>query len=129
MTPSEEIKNMLIPILSSMRAHGSTEAEIIAYRNGFTTGAMWRNTYPHWISVKEELPKEHEWILGYSLKREHIDVYNFDSNGLIEAHDITHWMHLSPPPVLSNSENTGKDLEEIKGNQGKISPNEKGGKE
>ena len=65
MTPSEEIKNMLIPILSSMRAHGSTEAEIIAYRNGFTTGAMWRQTHPHWISVDDELPKinpnDSEW--------------------------------------------------------------------
>ena len=65
-------------------------------------------TKPRWISVEEELPKEHEWILGFSLKRSYIDVYNFDSNGLFEAHDITHWMHLSPPPILTNSENTGK---------------------
>lgn len=58
---------------------------------------------PHWISVKDEQPKEHEWILGYSLKREYIDVYNFDFNGLIEAHGITHWMHLSPPPIITSS--------------------------
>ena len=59
--------------------------------------------YPYWISVDKELPKEHEWILGFSLKRSYIDVYNFDSNGLIEAHDITHWMHLSPPPIITSS--------------------------
>lgn len=58
---------------------------------------------PRWISVGDELPKEHEWILGFSLKRSYIDVYNFDSNGLIEAHDITHWMHLSPPPIIISS--------------------------
>lgn len=69
MTPSEEIKNMLIPILSSMRAQGSTEAEIIAYRNGFTTGAMWRQTHPHWISVEDELPKD-----GYANYRRTIRV-------------------------------------------------------
>jgi len=51
MTPSEEIKKMLIPILSSMRAHGSTEVEIIAYRNGFTTGAMWRQTPPQLTTI------------------------------------------------------------------------------
>ena len=60
-------------------------------------------TRPHWISVEGELPKEHEWILGYSLNREYIDIYNFDSNGLFEAHGITHWMHLSPPPIITSS--------------------------
>jgi len=84
----------------------SDEYELkLAYKAGIEDA----KNHPHWISVEEELPKEHEWIIGFSLKREYIDVYNFDSNGLIEAHDITHWMHLSPPPILSNSENTGKD--------------------
>ena len=58
---------------------------------------------PRWISVEDELPMEHEWILGFSLKRSYIDIYNFDSNGLFEAHDITHWMHLSPPPIITSS--------------------------
>ena len=103
MTPYEEMQNALTPILGSMRMCGASEEEIAAYRSGFTTGAMWRNNRPRWISVEDELPKEHEWILGYSLKREYIDVYNFDSNGLIEAHGITHWMHLSPPPIITSS--------------------------
>lgn len=63
---------------------------------------------PRWISVDDELPKEHEWILGFSLKRSYIDVYNFDSNGLIEAHGITHWMHLSPPPIITRSKKGGE---------------------
>lgn len=99
------------------------------FNAGFIEGAKWADTHPNWteivkrmqekitndlrndrwISVDEALPKEHEWILGFSLKRSYIDVYNFDSNGLFEAHDITHWMHLSPPPVLSKSGNTGKN--------------------
>lgn len=66
-------------------------------------------TAPRWISVEDELPKEHEWILGFSLKRSYIDVYNFDSNGLIEAHGITHWMHLSPPPIITSSKKGGKE--------------------
>ena len=74
----------------------------------FIKGAKWADSHPHWISVDEELPKEHEWILGYSLKREYVDVYNFDSNGLIEAHGITHWMHLSPPPIIISSKEGGK---------------------
>lgn len=64
---------------------------------------------PRWISVDDELPKEHEWILGFSLKRSYIDVYNFDSNGLIEAHGITHWMHLSPPPIITSSKEGGEE--------------------
>lgn len=73
------------------------------FEQGFVAGAKWADEHPHWISVEDELPMEHEWILGYSLKREYIDVYSFDSNGLIEAHGITHWMHLSPPPIITSS--------------------------
>ena len=76
---------------------------------GFISGAEWADAHPRWISVEEELPKEHEWILGYSLKREYIDVYNFDSNGLFEAHGITHWMHLSPPPIITSSKKGGDE--------------------
>jgi len=75
----------------------------------FLSDAYDHIAYPQWISVEEELPKEHEWILGFSLKRSYIDVYNFDSNGLIEAHGITHWMHLSPPPIIISSKKGGEE--------------------
>lgn len=74
----------------------------------FLASAYDNITQPHWISIEDELPKEHEWILGFSLKRSYIDVYIFDSNGLIEAHDITHWMHLSPPPIIISSKKGGE---------------------
>ena len=61
---------------------------------------------PHWLSVEEELPKEHEWILGFSPKRSYIDIYNFDSNGLIEAHGITHWM---PLPSVEHLKKGGEE--------------------
>ena len=66
-------------------------------------GAEWADQHPHWISVEEIQPKEDEWFLGYSplkspLSSMKIDVYNFNSNGLIEAHGITHWMPLPLPP-------------------------------
>lgn len=78
----------------------SDEYELkLAYKAGIEDA----KNHSRWISVEEELPKEHEWILGFSLKRSYIDVYNFDSNGLIEAHGITHWMHLSPPPIITSS--------------------------
>lgn len=70
----------------------------------FINGAEWADAHPHWISVGDELPKEHEWILGFSLKRSYIDVYNFDSNGLFEAHDITHWMPLPQTPKKGGEE-------------------------
>lgn len=65
----------------------------------FIDGAHYADSHPHWISVEDSLPKEHEWFLGYSplkspLSSMKIDVYNFDSFGLLEAHGITHWMRL-----------------------------------
>lgn len=100
----------------------------LAYSAGYMDGIAYADSHPNWeeivermrkeitndlrndrwISVEEELPKEHEWILGYSLKREYIDVYNFDSNGLIEAHGITHWM---PLPSVEHLRETTKMIE------------------
>ena len=94
MTREEEIKEAAKEI-----AQGIEDWELAAdIEDAFIEGAWWAGAHPHWISVEDELPKEHEWILGFSLKRSYIDVYNFDSNGLLEAHDITHWMHLPQPP-------------------------------
>ena len=70
------------------------EAILQALIKAAKIGMKFADEHPHWISVEEELPKEHEWILGFSPKRSYIDIYNFDSNGLIEAHGITHWMPL-----------------------------------
>ena len=102
MTPSEEIKNILMPILSSMRAHGSTEAEIIAYRNGFTTGAMWRQTHPHWISVEDDgNPIDTGWYIFTTGKI--VDVgYYLGGNEWRDVHP-THWMPLPQAPTVAEN--------------------------
>lgn len=76
---------------------------------------------PHWISVKEGLPENGQRVL-FSDKEDNIwagvyiahDDYGFcspvtwcDTHTI--HHDITHWMHLPKNPILSNSENIGKN--------------------
>lgn len=118
MTPSEEIKNMLIPILSRMRAQGSTEAEIIAYRNGFTVGSMWRGAHPCWVSVKDELPKKDGRYLFYDeVLGPRVSAYYVECT---LAKEITHWMPLPQPPscfqfrkkAMNDEERLKKTIEE-----------------
>lgn len=103
MTREEEIKmqaeKKALEPSRLMHPYAKQYKVMSAYEIGYIEGAVWADAHPHWISVEDELPKEHEWILGYSLKRSYIDTYIFNSN-VIEAHDITHWMHLSPPPII-----------------------------
>lgn len=108
MTPNEEMENALTPILGSMRMSGVSEEEITAYRNGFTTGAMWRNTHPHWISVDEEMPPRWETNPNVSVpvitckfvNRELQDIdlqrYVFGDSKW-QYGDATHWMPFQYP--------------------------------
>lgn len=108
MTREEEIKKQAdkkaLEPSRLMHPYAKQYKVMSAYEIGFIEGAVWADEHPHWISVDDELPKEHEWILGFSLKRSYIDVYNFDSNGLFEAHDITHWMPLPQTPKEGGEE-------------------------
>lgn len=74
-------------------------------QESFINGAEWADQHPHWISIEDSLPKEHQWFLGYSPMKYAmlVDVYNFDSNGLIEAHGITHWMPLPQAPTVAKN--------------------------
>lgn len=84
--------------------------------------------HPHWISVEDELPpKNSEYdalsnnVLATDGKEIYESVYNHDfgewfTHDLWAINNITHWM---PLPAI----------EGIKGNQRKISPNEKGDNE
>lgn len=84
------------------------------HRIGFINGAEWADRHPHWISIKEELPKENGWYLvcnnihdyGHCLYE--IAEYNARFRSWIWAHTVTHWMPLPQPPVVSKTENTGK---------------------
>lgn len=74
---------------------------------------------PHWVSVEDKLPIDYEPVLavvggnhfafvGICLNQ--TTWYCDIQNKAVEIKGITHWCHLPQPPVLSNSENTGKDL-------------------
>ena len=66
-----------------------------------------------WISVADELPKDGEYVatintVGVKDVR-HYSHGKWYSNFGNEYDNITHWMPLPKMPILSNSENTGKD--------------------
>ena len=80
-------------------------------------------TKPHWISVEDELPNNYEPVIAafdrhFARVCFHCgDTWYLDNPPVAEPMSgITHWMPLPQPPT-----------EEIRGNQGEISPNEKGG--
>lgn len=102
----------------------SDEYELkLAYKAGIEDA---RN-HPHWISVEDELPpKKSEYdglsnnVLATDGKEIYESVYNHDfedwfTHDMWGLDNITHWCYLPQLPVLSNSENTGKDL---KGGEG-----------
>ena len=80
---------------------------------------------PRWISVEDELPpKESEYddnsivVLATDGNGVYKGIYRsgeylsgwFTHNNLWALDNITHWMPMPKMPVLSNSENIGKDL-------------------
>lgn len=101
----------------------------LAYSAGYMDGIAYADNHPNWeeivermrkeiandlrndrwISVEDKLPEYDQKVLWcwddglISIGRVAIDEQH------IEAGYITHWCHLPQPPVLSNSENTGKD--------------------
>ena len=71
--------------------------------SAFRAGAHWADSYPNWISVEDELPKENEEVLAYiSLFNEkYLCVYH---NGKFEDYlgelgkgAVSHWMPIVPP--------------------------------
>lgn len=85
-----------------------------AWQSGYQAAI---DTHPHWISVEDELPKTETEVLmvssgcadtlcGYRCKvgKNRWYCYNDDEYW----HNITHWMPMPQPPILSKSENIGK---------------------
>ena len=75
----------------------------------------WCDRHPNWVSVEDELPPR------FKLNpRESINVITYGLHTMVNWYDyklgkwkredteVTHWMPLPQPPVVSNSENTGK---------------------
>ena len=110
----------LAPIIKKMQEHGASIEQLIAFQNGFTTGAMWRASHPHWIKVEEELPNdENEVVIGIDVKG---GLHFITKPGIIccnsspRMNRITHWRR-EFPPLLANSAKTGKKYHLIDGNK------------
>lgn len=97
-------------------SHSAVEDVVAA---AFLNGIDYFKHNPRWISVEDELPK------GFAIITNGDDVligkYNFEKGlwgvrnktmfayTLLPANwNVTHWMQISPPPILSKSGNTGK---------------------
>lgn len=100
--------------------------------------------HPRWISVEDELPPYSQQVLAYSEYNPWAEMWwsernkeydakfgksgeyliLHDSNGFETLRDdgnkpiqVTHWMRIEPPAVLSSLESTEKKLEEKKGGE------------
>lgn len=88
-------------------------------QESFINGAEWADQHPHWISVKEELPKIGKDVLVLREDGEMQVAHQYNEaiarwwsvDGFPLKNNVTHWMPLPKMPVLSNLENTGQDLE------------------
>lgn len=58
MTPNEEMKQAIQPIVDKMLQDGVPEEQIEIYRNGFITGAMWRATNLDWHQRRYEIARD-----------------------------------------------------------------------
>lgn len=58
MTPYEEMKQAIQPIVDKMLQDGVPEEQIEIYRNGFITGAMWRATNLDWHQRRYEIARD-----------------------------------------------------------------------
>lgn len=112
--------------------HGQVEDIVAA---AFLNGIDYAENHPHWISVDDELPPYSQQVLAYSeynplaemwwseRNKEYDAKFGksgeylilHDSNGFSTLRDddnkpiqVTHWMRIEPPTVISNLERTEK---------------------
>ena len=115
MTREDEIKKIALCYAhDELKDSQSPIEDVVAA--AFIDGAHYADAHPHWISVEDELPprfwldqNQSDLVITYGLHTM-LNYYNYERGEWARDSEITHWMHLSPPPVLSNSENTGKNL-------------------
>lgn len=76
-----------------------------AYKNGYEKG---KQDAMKWVSVKERLPDNEQWVLCFMENEEfgkfrvfqwsYIDWQWNDGNEWYDEEDVTHWMPLPEPP-------------------------------
>ena len=100
-------------------------------------GMVDADSHPHWISVEEKLPpKKSEYddlsnnVLATNGKEIYESVYNHDfedwfTHDMWELVNITHWMHLPQPPLVTDLNK--KDLPPVSWQEGNILVEEEGG--
>ena len=66
---------------------------------------------PEWISVKDALPKDNEYVLVYDSNNGFYNIDCFYNGDWLEIHDywtedvkVTHWMPLPEPPDMVDYE-------------------------
>lgn len=74
-----------------------------------TFALEWADSHPNWTSVDDELPKEDGTYWFYNSETQGVYASYFWAD-LTLNENISHWMRIKKP-VVSNSENTGRDLE------------------
>ena len=73
-------------------------------RVGFIAGAMWSDTHPHWVSVKDERPPIKKRIIialwKYQDETDKVREVLFVSKGHMEdwLPRVSHWMPMPTPP-------------------------------
>lgn len=112
MAPNEEMNQALLPILEKMRQQGAGDEQITLYRNGFLTGAMWRASHPHWISVEDELPKDGQVAL-VTTPRGNVRMYVYEGGKfkdfILNESDVSYWMPLPSPHRDGSLEEGGEE--------------------
>ncbi len=76
----------------------------------------WCDAHPAWISVEDELPEQNKWVLTYNGTSINLLMLagngNWYDHSVTQHRNVTHWMRIEPPAVLSNLERTGKNWKE-----------------
>ena len=118
MTREEEIYNAMG---DAEWKHIDGTKDIELFDMGFKEGAEWADAHPHWISVDEEPPpKKSEYddlsvnVLATDGKKIYKSVYDYGfkewfTREIWQLDNITHWMHLSPPPIITSSKKGGEE--------------------
>ena len=100
-----DVREKLVELIQSARYWGSNTSEEIA-DNLLDSGV----TVQEWISVKDALPKDRDWVLvnhtGYATPKKakykddfspHLPVFLIDGDNGNKG-KVTHWMPLPQPP-------------------------------